>query len=245
MPFTFAHPALVLPLKILPKRWFSFTGLIIGSLTPDFEYFLRMRINSIYSHTIFGAFWFDLPIGILLAFIFHNIVRDPLFDNLPIVFKSRVWRFKQIDWNRHFRKHWPIIVTSTFIGIASHIFLDSFTHKNGYFVDRIEFLKYVVEFHGKFFLMIKLIKHFCTALGLFVIAYAFFKLPADKVESAKFNIKYWGVFGLIIMILVGFQLINGITYSMYGHLAVTIISATFVSLITTPWIVSGFKKINW
>jgi hypothetical protein len=42
MPFTFAHPAIVLPLKHLPKRWYSLTGLIIGSMTPDFEYFIRM-----------------------------------------------------------------------------------------------------------------------------------------------------------------------------------------------------------
>ncbi|WP_262496247.1 DUF4184 family protein [Flavobacterium piscis] len=39
MPFTFSHPAIILPLKYLPKNWISLTGLIIGSLTPDFEYF--------------------------------------------------------------------------------------------------------------------------------------------------------------------------------------------------------------
>ena len=39
MPFTFSYPAIVLPLTYLPRRWFSLTGLIIGSLTPDFEDF--------------------------------------------------------------------------------------------------------------------------------------------------------------------------------------------------------------
>ncbi|WP_240482010.1 DUF4184 family protein [Flavobacterium psychrophilum] len=39
MPFTFSHPAIILPLRYLPRQWFSLTGLIIGSLTPDFEYF--------------------------------------------------------------------------------------------------------------------------------------------------------------------------------------------------------------
>ena len=55
MPFTFSHPAIVLPLKYLPKKWFSFTGLIIGSMTPDFEYFLRMKVKSDYSHTLNGG----------------------------------------------------------------------------------------------------------------------------------------------------------------------------------------------
>jgi hypothetical protein len=30
MPFTFSHPAIVLPLTFLPRQWFSFTGLVIG-----------------------------------------------------------------------------------------------------------------------------------------------------------------------------------------------------------------------
>jgi hypothetical protein len=54
MPFTFSHPAIILPLKYFKKKWFSLTGLVIGSMTPDFEYFVRMRIQSNYSHTIEG-----------------------------------------------------------------------------------------------------------------------------------------------------------------------------------------------
>jgi hypothetical protein len=89
MPFTFSHPAIVLPFAFLPRKWFSLTGLVIGSLIPDFEYFLRMRIKSNYSHTIDGLFWFDLPLGIILGYIFHYLVRDSLLNNLPIFLKSR------------------------------------------------------------------------------------------------------------------------------------------------------------
>lgn len=81
MPFTFAHPAIILPLPFLNKRWFSLTGLIIGSMIPDFEYFIRMRIQSIYSHTLAGIFWFDLPLALLISFIFHNKVKNLLFQN--------------------------------------------------------------------------------------------------------------------------------------------------------------------
>src|SRR6478609_2941554 len=103
MPFTFSHPAIILPITYLPRKWFSLTGLVVGSLTPDFEYFIRMRVQSDYSHTLSGLFWFDLPLGILLAFIFHNIVRDSLFENLPLILKSRLIRFKQFDWNSYFK----------------------------------------------------------------------------------------------------------------------------------------------
>ena len=102
MPFTFSHPAIVLPLKFLPKRWFSLTALVIGSLTPDFEYFIRMKVQSDFSHTFLGIFWFYLPLGILLAFIFHNTVRNSLFDNIPMSLKSRLNRFNEFNWNRYF-----------------------------------------------------------------------------------------------------------------------------------------------
>ena len=51
MPFTFAHPAIVLPFYKKPK-FFSMTTLIIGSMSPDFEYFLRMKIKSDMSQTL-------------------------------------------------------------------------------------------------------------------------------------------------------------------------------------------------
>ena len=57
MPFTFSHPAIILPLKKLPKKYISMTGLIVGSIAPDFEYFLRMK--SKYSHTMSGILWYD------------------------------------------------------------------------------------------------------------------------------------------------------------------------------------------
>ena len=141
MPFTFSHPAIVLPLTFLPRQWFSLTGLVIGSLTPDFEYFLRMRIKSNYSHTIDGLFWFDLPLGLLLALIFHNIVRDSLFDNFPSILKSRFLAFRQFDWNDHFKRKWFVVAISILIGAASHIFWDSFTHDHGYFVQTIPALQ--------------------------------------------------------------------------------------------------------
>ena len=146
MPFTFSHPAIVLPLTFLPRQWFSLTGLVIGSLTPDFEYFLRMRIQSNYSHSISGLFWFDLPLGILLAFIFHNIVRDILFDNLPTILKSRVMKFKMFDWNNYFKRNWLVVTISVLIGAGSHIFWDSFTHDQGYFVQTIPVLTNTVDF---------------------------------------------------------------------------------------------------
>ena len=125
------------------------TGLVIGSLTPDFEYFFRMRIKSNYSHAIDGLFWFDLPLGILLAFIFHNIVRDSLINNLPTILNSRFSVFTNFDWNGHFRRNWFVVTISILSGAASHIFWDSFTHDHGYFVQNIPALQKSVDLLGR------------------------------------------------------------------------------------------------
>jgi len=235
MPFTFSHPAIVLPLTFLPRQWFSLTGLVIGSLTPDFEYFLRMKIQSNYSHSIGGLLWFDLPLGILLSFIFHNIVRDSLFDNLPKFLKSRLAKFKLFDWNNYFKRNWLVGTISVLIGAASHIFWDSFTHDHGYFVQIIPALTNTVDFFGRQIPILKILQHSSTLIGGLVIVFALFKLPPDKIITARLNIKYWIILIALTLIIIAIRLLSGLDYKLYGHVLVTAISAGLISLTLTPW----------
>ena len=242
MPFTFSHPAIVLPLTFLPRKWFSMTGLVIGSLTPDFEYFLRMRIKSNYSHTIDGLFWFDLPLGLLLAFMFHNIVRDRLFDNLPTFLKSRFSTFKQFDWNEHFKSNWFVVLISVLIGAASHIFWDSFTHDHGYFVQTIPTLQNSVAFLGRQIPILKLLQHSSTLLGGLVIAFAIYKLPTNKSENEKINLKYWVILAGFTLTIIAVSLLSGLELKQYGNVIVTAISAGLISLIITPLLIKKNEK---
>jgi len=243
MPFTFSHPAIVLPLTFLPRQWFSLTGLVIGSLTPDFEYFLRMKVQSTYSHTISGLLWFDLPMGILLAFIFHNIVRDSLFDNLPTILKSRLTKFKQFDWNKYFNKNWFVVKISVLIGSASHIFWDGFTHNHGYFTQAIPALTNTVELFGRQVLTFKILQHSSTLLGGIIIAFALFKLTPDKNILGQLNINYWSILTTLTLSIIAVRLLNGLNYKLYGDIIVTAISAGLISLILTPWLTG--RKNNW
>ncbi|MCO6555060.1 hypothetical protein A9G26_00655 [Gilliamella sp. Bim1-2] len=85
MPFTFAHPAIILPLYKKPHL-FSMTALIIDSMALDFEYFLIMEVKSALSHSLAGIFLFDLPMTLVIAYIFHFIIRNVLIKNLPNFF---------------------------------------------------------------------------------------------------------------------------------------------------------------
>src|SRR5687768_5125244 len=120
------------------------TGLVIGSMAPDFEYFIRMRVKSIYSHSFIGLFWFDLPVTILFAFVFHNVVRNVLTSNLPTFLVSRLTIYNAFDWRAYFKRHYVIVIISALIGSFSHIAWDSFTHEDGFVVKRIAYLSSVI-----------------------------------------------------------------------------------------------------
>jgi len=239
MPFTFSHPAITLPLTYLPRQWVSLTGLVIGSLTPDFEYFLRMRIESSYSHTIVGLFWFDLPIGLLLAFIFHNIVRDSLLDNLPTFLKSRFSVLRQFEWNKYFKKNWLVVIISTLIGAASHILWDSFTHNYGFFVETIPALTSKINLFGMQVTTFKILQHLSTIIGGLVIVYAIYKLPKDSKVIGNATVKYWVLLAGITLSIIAIRLLSGFEFKQYGNLAVTGISSVLISLTLTPWLIKA------
>jgi len=234
MPFTFSHPAIILPLTYLPTRWFSLTGLVIGSLTPDFEYFLRMRIESKYSHTIDGLFWFDLPLGLILAFIFHNLVRNSLIENLPTFLKTRFVSFCQFDWNRSFLKNWFVVLISILIGASSHIFWDSFTHNHGYFVQSIPLLTNTIDFFGNQVPTVKILQHSSTLIGGLVIVFGIYKLPTEKKVKDNLNINYWIILVGLTLIIVAIRFLSGHDFKQFGNIIVTSISAGLIGLILTP-----------
>lgn len=237
MPFTFSHPVLILPLKYLPKNWFSLTGLIIGSLTPDFEYFIRMKVQSNYSHTFLGVLWFDLPLAILLAFVFHNLVKDDLINNSPQIIKSRTMIFSKFNWNNYFKTNWMVVIISVIVGTASHLFWDAFTHNNGYYVNVISGLRNTAIVFKNEIPIWKLTQHLSTLIGGIIIIVSLLKLPKNLIFKSSINKKYWiAVLTLTILILV---LRFSISFNLkaFGNIIVSIISAFLISLILTPLLI--------
>jgi hypothetical protein len=82
MPFTLSHPLFAAPLKkMLP--FLSTTGLILGSMSPDLEYFIAMQPFRSIGHSIEGFFLLILPVCIAFACGFHNIIKPSLPELLP------------------------------------------------------------------------------------------------------------------------------------------------------------------
>jgi len=231
-----------LPLSYLPKKYYSLTGLVVGSVTPDFEYFLRMKVDSEFSHTLSGMFWFDLPLGLIIAFVFHGIVRDPLISNLPGWYGRRMNQFKDFEWTKYFLHNWLVVLISLLIGIASHLFWDSFTHRDGYFVLNCPSFAKEISIFGFPVKIYHIFQHGSTMIGAAVILYAIKLMPENRNVVAKPKLGYWFFSFLIMLIVIGVGGIMGKDYLMYGELLITGISGGLLGLIlcSIAWL-----KLKW
>ncbi|MCC9167710.1 DUF4184 family protein [Pontibacter harenae] len=237
MPFTFSHPAIVLPFKYFPERWRSMTGLIVGSMAPDFEKFIRMSTYDAYSHTWKSIFYFNLPIGLLLAFLFHVFVRDELIDHLPLFLQRRLIQFKGLNWVGYFRKNYGIVILSILIGTVSHIGWDAFTHIDGRFVRLFPILEKELVFKSFKMEMFNFLQNGSSLVGLLVIFIAFFMLPAlpvPKPKTSQFRkLSYWVVFLLIAFSVLVLRYKLGDSLNYVVSLIIVSISASLISLVIT------------
>lgn len=232
MPFTFSHPAAVLPFSYLPKKWFSLTALVIGSMVPDFEYFIRMKISALYSHTWSGLLWFDLPLGLLIMLMYVAIVKDKLITHLPLWFNRRFSSSRGPAHKTNFF-YIVIVIISILIGAASHILWDSFTHPAGYFVKHHHLLRHktmVLHQHLEFY---NILQHLSTIAGAVIIAFTIYRLPEDASTTAsrKEILYYWlKIIGTAVLTLT-IRILTGLKTVQYGDMIVTVISGLLIGLL--------------
>ena len=214
MPFTFSHPAIVLPFNLLKNKRLSLTGLVLGSMVPDFEYFIRMNSENIFGHTWDGAVWFDLPIALICTFFFYIVIRNTLISNLPHILQERLARYKQLNWNIYFKKNWKVVLLSIIIGILSHFFLDSITAENGYIANAVPFLSHMVPWEERLISVRSILHLFLSGAGLLVILYAIFQLQVPKKQRLhQPMVSYWV---LMFMITIG-VFMAGVIYNTNDH----------------------------
>lgn len=243
MPFTFSHPAVVLPLnKLTKQRLVSLTALVIGSMTPDFEYFIRMKILSIYSHTWTGLFWYDLPLGLLLFFIYNAWVKDALIDHLPLCLNRRFSSFKNNAPS--FKPLFIVIVISILIGTASHILWDSFTHPSGYYVRRIHVLKHRVMFLGQQVNLYNILQQASSVIGALTIIIVIYRLPVGIQTQKRPIFYYWLIIFASTIVTVAIRWATGISFKQIGDLVVTAIAGFFIGLMIASLIFMKKKAIE-
>lgn len=238
MPFTPAHPAILLPARVFPKKYFSWTALLIGSMVPDMEYFLFMTPASRISHTLYGIINFNLPVTLLLAMAWHQFAGPVILRALPF-FRNFYTTIHQ-DYAGWLAKHWHIFLSSALIGIASHLILDGACHREGFIVQRISYLQQPAPVLGIYIYRCYALWYMLSAIGLVIMTFAtvdFYKLlrsenwkqfwsmrgfmfrviaVAAVIASARifFGLK-WNVIRHLIMIILGSILYSGMVVTFY------------------------------
>jgi hypothetical protein len=140
MPFTLAHPAAVLPLRRWPRL--DFTALVIGSMTPDFGYYLLQPGLRLETHSLAGSLETCLPIGLLLTLLF-GLMKEPLCRALPQPHRGALLPLatRRPAWT-------PAALLGTalavLLGIWTHLLSDAFTHRTYWGPQHIDCLRWKV-----------------------------------------------------------------------------------------------------
>ncbi|ANE48384.1 hypothetical protein SY83_21235 [Paenibacillus swuensis] len=250
MPFTFAHPLYIAPLKWLQPSYISLTGLILGSMSPDYEYFIALEPFQSIGHSATGLLFQGIPLSILFACLFHYIIKIPLAEHLPSLYNTDLKTRQWIKMNEH-RKFGNLKAAFVFlicvvIGFYSHIGLDAFTHKSGSFVTKYSFLQQTIA--G--FPVYKLLQHTLSLIGLTLEAWFLINLlkrtkltTASDRQRPHTKLRYWLLVMLITIITVALKLTFTASTNTIGIIVVSTISGISMGILLSSvryWILRHY-----
>ncbi len=124
MPFTVSHVAAALPVHAIFRR-LPLAALMIGSMAPDFAFFVPFAPFRSSTHSIAGLFTFCLPVGLVVWFVFLRWMEHPTMALLPDAWREKLTPTAPIT---------PQLIGFAAIGIVvgacTHNLWDSFTHSH-------------------------------------------------------------------------------------------------------------------
>jgi hypothetical protein len=164
MPFTLAHPAVVVPLARRAPRWFELPALVVGSMSPDFEYFVYLRPVRTIGHDLIGIPLLCVPAGLLIYWLFEHVMKRPTVFLLPRGLRERLWPLRRTPSTGRI----GAVVVSIALGAFSHIAWDAFTHENGWVVERWPMLSVQATDGPPVY---RVLQHGSTVVGLALLAF--------------------------------------------------------------------------
>jgi len=245
MPFTLAHPAIILPLS--KSKRFSLTALIAGSMVPDFEFFFQLREVENIGHHWYGILLFDFPVALVFCFLFHTLLKNSLVNNLPANFRNRVDGVLNFDWNAYARNNKWNITVSLFIGIASHILWDGFTHYDGLFVEMFPLLAAKAGIAGFNLPVYFLLQLLFSVFGLLAVLLVILRMPQQqKTISEEKNKWYWPLFGLSLSLILIIRLAGWPEYNSFWSVFMAVMGSIlytwlFVSILFKNYLLKKYR----
>lgn len=244
MPLTFAHPAVILPFS-RNSKYINFLAMVLGSMSPDFEYFLRGKPYGEIGHTFMGFVVFNLPIVVIVYLIYSTYVHRTLFNHLPF--------FLQDTYSHNPNSSKLLKVTvflySSLFGMLTHVVWDSFTHLDGFMVNKLAILSYTFHIYSFNIPIFKFLQHGNTIVGIFaIIVYMCYRTAMNSYNDGentrpKQKVMYWCQIALLSILLFNlWYFIDRVSIEFYGILVVRIIDSVLISLLIVSLYFKHFYK---
>lgn len=128
MPFTISHAAAVLPFGRQLARWRLLSAAVIGSMVPDFGWFMPWRPARFETHSADALLTFCLPVGLAAYWLFQLVIRGPVIELLPTAAYVR-WRRSAAPADYKSLKQWVLVACAVLGGAITHLVWDAFTHE--------------------------------------------------------------------------------------------------------------------
>jgi hypothetical protein len=183
VPFTISHAAAVLPLQKSANSRLPLAALMIGSMSPDFAYFLPEILNRASSHDLEGIFLFCLPVGLALWLLFARLIERPTIELLPSAWRERVPRSDATLSLRVLAFAGLAVV----LGALTHVAWDAFTHADTAITRAFPFFNLeVFSANGRPVRLYRVLQYLSSILGLAALAWWAWNLRrAPRVKRAE------------------------------------------------------------
>ena len=134
MPYTLAHPGFTLPLKKRYAAFFSTTGLVFGSIAPDFDIILRFSNQRmhIFQYGLREIIFLILPIAIASSIYFHLVIKNILIDYAPAALRENLVIYKNKNILKNTTTDWMRLILSALFAIFIHLGLDLLSHYDAF-----------------------------------------------------------------------------------------------------------------
>ena len=225
---TFSHHHRISKYAVYPcSPGCHFPALVIGSLSPDFVYFLHGRAVS-GGHGLADMLWPNLPLCFAVYWLYLALWRDTLSDFLPNCLNAAPYRpSENVDFNK---LKSAAFIPSALFGMATHLFLDAFTHPTGWFVQHFSVLQQTVLFLPIF----KWLQYGGGVIGVTACLYFVFHTARSRPYRSRQTIgqkyRFWILCAMLS--LLGFSIWQIIAPVPLGHAAtqtIRLIDCTIIS----------------
>ena len=179
MPFTLAHPAAVLPLRRV--RHLRIAPLFVGAVVPDLPYYLPGGIVH-YVRPVTHAFEHSFTVDLLLGYALLAslvVLQQPL--TALVSARARALCLRALLPFDH-PIEWAFAAPAILLGVWTHLLWDSFTHKDGWIVHRVEALSAHVTLGPYDSTVYHALQYLSSVVGLCVLVLWYLRLPTPRVS---------------------------------------------------------------